>query len=205
MCYTIRILYSCVFDASIIEEGCPGYDARKMTVRDNRISGYCSLPVVRYCLEGKKRAVDRSGCPRTCESVEPQDELICPLKCPACWGVFLDRLRLSPEETEVIGSKLYKEGRDKNKTEEALMTNLDGIITEFADSIVNKCVQDKVELEELFDAGVLRVAKELREDNYRQATRYLADFPVVGMKYADYEARKERFLAGYRVRGAHSP
>ncbi|KAG7288261.1 hypothetical protein NEMBOFW57_007792 [Staphylotrichum longicolle] len=101
------------------------------------------------------------------------DEMVCPVKCPACWDAFIDRLRLSPAETEMIRNKLSKENRHGRKTEKELKILLGWITAYFRDSIVNQCISDKATFEERWDAALLRDGEALRAGGRITTERYM--------------------------------
>jgi len=174
MCYTLRILYACAYAPIIAETGCPSFSTRKVSLWDRETSTHRAPPVIRYCPEGKRRAeAGLSGCPWTSESSNIHDEMVCPLKCPTCWDAFIDRLRLSPAETQMIWDKLCKENRDGRKTEEEVRIIFGWITGYFRDCIVHRCISDKASAEERWDAALLRDGEALKAGERTPAERYI--------------------------------
>jgi hypothetical protein len=199
MCYTIRILYACAYDPSVAEKGCPGYNARRIALQDNNTSARCSAPVVRYCPEGKKGAENRQPrCPWTSESIKAQDEVVSPLKCPTCWDTFIGRLRLSAEESETIWNRVFDGNHHEIVAEGALETTVNWITADFAESIIDACIKDKVRVERGWDAALLG----MREDGQALAMKRLVDLPFTRVDYARYESEKEKFLDDYKALGS---
>lgn len=195
MCYTH---YACAYAPFIAERGCPSFKTRKVALWDRETFIHRSPPVIRYCEEGKRRAdAGLPGCPWTSESSNTDDEMVCPLKCPACWDAFIDRLRLSPAETEMIWNKLCKENRNGRKTEEELRILLGWITAYFRDSIVNQCISDKAAFEERWDAALLRDGEALKAGERIAAEIYMGEHEG-GLDYGRYESQKEGLLDAYR-------
>jgi hypothetical protein len=199
MCYTIRIPYACAYDPSVAEKECPGYNARRIALQDSSASTYSPPPVVRYCPEGEKRADDgQPRCPWTSESIEAQDEIICPLKCPTCWDTFIGRLRLSTEETETIWNRIFDGNHHEIVAEGTLETTVNWITADFADSIIEPCIQNKMKVERDWDAALLGML----EDGQPLVMKHLVNLPFTGVDYATYESEKEKFSDDYKANGS---
>lgn len=198
MCYTIRIHYACAYAPFIAERECPGLKTRKVAMWDGETSTHRSPPVIRYCDEGRRRAdAGLPACSWTSESSNMDDEMVCPVKCPACWDAFIDRLRLSPAETQMIRNKLSKENRHGRKAEEELKILLGWITAYFRDSIVNQCISDKAAFEERWDAALLRDREALKAGGRITTESYMGEHGN-GLDYGRYESQKEGLLDAYR-------
>jgi hypothetical protein len=132
------------------------------------------------------------------ESFNAHDEVVCPLKCPTCWEVFLERLRLSADEVEAMWKTLGATHREAvvahDADEEDLITGLCLSTIDRAESLVNECISDRALLESQWDAALLGIGEAWRKGNYKLATARIGDLPNVGWDHDAYEARKREVL-----------
>lgn len=217
MCYKIRLIYRCVVDSTLTEDRCLGHHG-KTTVRSSQSrDDYSAPPIIEYCSDGKKAAEEGRRCPWTQDSPRRQDELLCPVKCPACWSAFINRLHLSPQETQAVQralrgdrndddctfavpARLCDNGHEGSMAAGSLAADNSKIVAVFNDAVVSECIRAEVRVEARFDALVLRIAEELVNGGDWDSPRvseHLAELSSMEVKYKSYEAIKKMFLDGY--------
>ena len=97
----------------------------------------------------------------------------------------------------MIWNRVFDGNHHEIVAEEALETTVTWITADFADSIINLCVEEKARMEKRWDAALLG----LREDGYPLAMKGLVKLPFIEVAHAEYESLKEKFLDDYRGDG----
>ena len=192
MCSTLRILYACTYDARLAENGCKSYNTRKELLRDSQTDEQHPPPIIAYCPEGRKRVEEGAPACEPSESCYAQDEITCPLKCPTCWEVFLDRLTFSIEEANAMRSKLAD--THKNMEEMELEAEASWVTIDM-ENLLSDCKADKESFEADLDGVLLSYGEAIREnDDNSLAKARLQELPGRRLDYDGYEARKKEIV-----------